>query len=270
MTKWISKLILGWGALLASAGLLSYAVSQSSPAQSLVPVSKPIPLIPKQMIPVRPNPAALILSMSVNQGGVLRQADERGYVNVNVGETYKLEIYSPNYASAVSVKIDGVSVIERLICDRRVTLDRPINIAKQFIVLEEGNPGLDRDGGVNNPDLGLIEVTFVPIRRKAIALPVMPSRSSEADSSRPSASSQPNENAVDKSSVSASRGVAVGTGLSGSSSQQFVSTNDWEEAPDIASTYTKKYRLVGVSPEPLTLHNMDKPKPLIDPAPPRL
>lgn len=265
MTKWISKLILGWGALLASAGLFSYAVSQSSPAQSLVPVSKPIP---KQMIPVRPNPAASILSMSVNQGGVLRQADERGYVNVNVGETYKLEIYSPNYASAVSVKIDGVSVIERLICDRRVTLDRPINIAKQFIVLEEGNPGLDRDGGVNNPDLGLIEVTFVPIRRKAIALPVMPSRSYEADSSRPSTSSQPNANAVDKSS--ASRGVAVGTGLSGSSSQQFVSTNDWEEAPEIASTYTKKYRLVGVRPEPLTLHNMDRPQPLVDPAPPRL
>ena len=277
MTNWMFKSLLGGSALLAGMGIIAYALAQSSsPVAAKPSINEAMPL--KPYYPAQ-NSA---VSIAVNQNGVFQRADGRGYINVNVGEVYKLEIYSPNYPSAVSVKIDGVSVMDRLVCDRQVTLERPINIAKQFIVLEEGNPGLDRDGGVNNPNLGLIEVTFVPLRRKAIAVapPVYPRpNSSESNSRRsdvaPSAAA-PNAQEADKAGLSrsANGNVPVGTGLSGDSSQQFVSTNDWEEAPEIAPTYTKKYRLVGIRPEPITLHSMGKPQPvpqpIVDSAPPRL
>jgi hypothetical protein len=203
--------------------------------------------------------------IAINQNGNMRRADPNGYIDVAIRETYKIEISSPNYASAVSVKIDGVSIINGLICDRNVTLERPHAIAKQFIVLEEGNQGLDRDGGKNNPDLGLIEVTFMPIKHRAIALETLPR------SQAPSAAAPSKEDNIAKSKPNESS-AAVGTGLSGSSSQDFVATNDWIEAPEIAPTYTKKYRLVGISSsEPVTLHNMKTPKPVqIDSAPPRL
>jgi hypothetical protein len=201
----------------------------------------------------------------LNQNGNTRKADLNGYINVAIRETYKIEIYSPKYTSAVSVKIDGVPIIDGLICDRNVTLERPHAIAKQFIVLEEGNPGLDREGGVNNPDLGLIEVTFVPIKHRAIELETMPRRQS------PSLSAPSQEQDAAKSGISSNR-APVGTGLSGSSSQEFVTTNEWVEAPEIAPTYTKKYRLVGISSsDPVTLHNMKEQRtPQVDPAPPRL
>ncbi|PZO43259.1 MAG: hypothetical protein DCF19_04715 [Pseudanabaena frigida] len=208
------------------------------------------------------------VSIAINQNGNIRRADPRGYINVGIRETYKIEINSPMYASAVSVKIDGVSIIDGLICDRSVILERPQAIAKQFIVLEEGNPGLDRDGGVNNPNLGLIEVTFVPIKRRAaIALDKLP-RPQE-----PPSAAAPSKDEAAKSSIEANRGSAVGTGLSGTSSQDFVATNEWVEAPEIAPTFTKKYRLVGFrSTDPVTLQNMKQPRPpeITDPVPPRL
>jgi hypothetical protein len=202
--------------------------------------------------------------IAINQNGNIRRADPSGYINVAIRETYKIEIHSPTYTSAVSVKIDGVSIIDGLICDRSVILERPQAIAKQFIVLEEGNPGLDRNGGVNNPDLGLIEVTFRPIRRRnAIAQEMLPR------SQAPSAAAPSKDDAAKSSN---SERAAVGTGLSGNSSQTFVATNDWVEAPEIAPIYTKKYRLVGFnSSDPVTLHNMTTPRPVeVDPVPPRL
>ncbi len=209
-------------------------------------------------------PQSSSVAIAINQKGTLQRADARGYINVGIGETYKIEIYSPNYASAVSVKIDGVSIIDKLICDRSVTLERPIAVAKQFIVLEEGNPGLDREGGVNNPNLGLIEVTFVPIKRRAIALETLPRKSDSNAASAPSTEALRPGNATN-------RGTPVGTGLSGNSDQEFIATNDWVEAPEIAATYTKKYRLVGFRSEPVTLHNMTQSKPpVIDSTPPRL
>ena len=210
-----------------------------------------------------------LASIAINQNGNIRRADSRGYINVGIRETYKIEIYSPSYTSAVSVKIDGVSIIDGLICDRSLTLERPYAIAKQFIVLEEGNPGLDRDGGMNNPDLGLIEVKFVPIKRRAAIAQEQLPRVQEPNSSAPSAS----KDDMARSSVSANRGIPVGTGLSGSSSQDFIVTNEWVEAPEIAPTYTKKYRLIGFrGSDPVTLHNMNQSKPpeITDPAPPRL
>jgi len=225
--------------------------------------------VPPQNYNVQNNVQNSLVSIAINQNGNIRRADPRGYINVGIRETYKIEIYSPSYASAVSVKIDGVPIIDGLICDRSVTLERPYAIAKQFIVLEEGNPGLDRNGGVNNPDLGLIEVKFVPIKRRAaIAQDKLP-RSSESTASAPSAS----KDDVAKSSVSANRGTPVGTGLSGSSSQDFIVTNEWVEAPEIAPIYTKKYRLIGFrGSDPVTLHNMNQAQPpaITDPVPPRL
>lgn len=207
------------------------------------------------------------VSIAINQNGKIRRADARGYINVGIRETYKIEINSPSYASAVSVKIDGVSIIDGLICDRNVILERPYAIAKQFIVLEEGNLGIDRDGGVNNPDLGLIEVTFVPIKRRSeITLDTL------RKAPNAPASSQAREE-DSKSVVGANRGVAVGTGLSGNSAQDFVATNEWVEAPEIAPTYTKKYRLIGFrESDPVTLHNMNKKRPpeIVDSVPPRL
>ncbi len=207
------------------------------------------------------------VAIAINQNGNIHRADARGYINVGIRETYKIEINSPSYTSAVSVKIDGVSIIDGLICDRSVTLERPYAIPKQFIVLEEGNLGLDRDGGVNNPDLGLIEVKFVPIKRRdAIALDNLPKTQNAP------APSQARDEAA-KSSASLNRGTPVGTGLSGTSSQDFVATNEWVEAPEIAPTYTKKYRLIGFrSPDPLTLHNMNQNRPpeISDSVPPRL
>jgi len=208
------------------------------------------------------------VSIAINQSGNIRQADPRGYINVGIGETYKIEINSPNYTTAVSVKIDGVSIIDGLICDRSVTLERPHAIAKQFIVLEEGNPGLDRNGGVNNPDLGLIEVTFVPIKRRDAIVYKSPT----ARESIPSASA-PSRDEASKARASENQANAVGTGLSGTSSQEFVATNEWVEAPDIAPIYNKKYRLIGSrSLEPVTLHNMkqNRPSAVTDPVPPRM
>jgi hypothetical protein len=208
------------------------------------------------------------VSIAINQNGNIRRADPRGYINVGIRETYKIEINSPSYTSAVSVKIDGVSIIDGLICDRAVILERPHAIAKQFIVLEEGNPGLDRDGGINNPNLGLIEVTFRPIKRRdAIAL-----ESPKRQEFPPSASA-PSKDESSKSRASENRSNAVGTGLSGNSSQEFVATNEWVEAPEIAPTYTKKYRLIGLrAPDPVTLQNMNQNRPseIVDPLPPRL
>ncbi|MFM7885124.1 MAG: hypothetical protein ACKPCM_00160 [Pseudanabaena sp.] len=210
-----------------------------------------------------------LVSIAINQSGNIRRADSRGYINVGIRETYKIEIYSPSYTSAVSVKIDGVPIIDGLICDRSVTLERPYAIAKQFIVLEEGNPSLDRDGGVNNPDLGLIEVKFMPIKRRTAITQEQSPKVQEPTASAPSAS----KDDVAKSSVNENRGTAVGTGLSGSSSQDFIVTNEWVEAPEIAPTYTKKYRLIGFrASDPITLHNMNQSKPpeITDPVPPRL
>lgn len=213
------------------------------------------------------------VSIAINQNGNIRRADTRGYINVGIRETYKIEINSPSYTSAVSVKIDGVSIIDGLICDRSVILERPHAIAKQFIVLEEGNPGLDRDGGINNPDLGLIEVTFKPIKRRdAIALESPRTQEFPPPASAPSNSATSKDEAS-KSRASENRSNAVGTGLSGTSSQDFVATNEWVEAPEIAPTYTKKYRLIGLrAPDPVTLHNMNQNRPseIIDPVPPRL
>ena len=173
------------------------------------------------------------VSIAINQNGNIRHADARGYINVGIRETYKIEINSPSHTSAVSIKIDGVSIIDGLICEHFVTLERPYAIAKQFIVLEEGNLGLDRDGGVNNPDLGLIEVKFVPIKRKdAISLDTLPK------SQNAPAPSQARDE-VAKSAASSNRGTPVGSGLSGSSSQDFMATNEWVEATEIAPTYTK-------------------------------
>ncbi|MCA6503916.1 MAG: hypothetical protein ACK6CP_20215 [Pseudanabaena sp.] len=214
------------------------------------------------------------VSIAINQNGNIRRADPRGYINVGIRETYKIEINSPSYTSAVSVKIDGVSIIDGLICDRSVILERPRAIAKQFIVLEEGNPGLDRDGGINNPDLGLIEVTFKPIKRRdAIALDQLPRTQEFPPSASAPSNSAPSKDEASKSRASENRSNAVGTGLSGTSSQDFVATNEWVEAPEIAPTYTKKYRLIGLrAPDPVTLHNMNQNRPseIADPAPPRL
>jgi hypothetical protein len=213
------------------------------------------------------------VSIAINQNGNIRRPDPRGYINVGIRETYKIEINSPSYTSAVSIKIDGVSIIDGLICDRSVILERPRAIAKQFIVLEEGNPGLDRDGGINNPDLGLIEVTFKPIKRRdAIALESPRIQEFPSSASAPS-NSAPSKDEASKSRASENRSNAVGTGLSGTSSQDFVATNEWVEAPEIAPTYTKKYRLIGLrAPDPVTLHNMNRSRPseIIDPVPPRL
>jgi hypothetical protein len=212
------------------------------------------------------------VSIAINQNGNMRRADARGYINVGIRETYKIEITSPSYTSAVSVKIDGVSIIDGLICDRSVTLERPYAIAKQFIVLEEGNLGLDRNGGVNNPDLGLIEVKFMPIKRRAaIALDTLPKDRNASSPNAPAPSQAREEDS--KSAAGASRSTPVGTGLSGTSSQDFVATNEWVEAPEIAPTYTKKYRLIGFrSPDPVTLHNMNQNRPpeISDSVPPRL
>ena len=122
---------------------------------------------------------------------------------------------------------------------------------------------------MNNPDLGLIEVKFVPIKRRAAIAQEQLPRVQEPNSSAPSAS----KDDMARSSVSANRGIPVGTGLSGSSSQDFIVTNEWVEAPEIAPTYTKKYRLIGFrGSDPVTLHNMNQSKPpeITDPAPPRL
>ncbi|ELS30228.1 MULTISPECIES: hypothetical protein [Pseudanabaena] len=220
-------------------------------------------------LPAKYNPPQTSgVGIAINQNGNIRRADTRGYINVAIRETYKIEIQSPSYTSAVSVKIDGVSIIDGLICNRAVTLERPQAIAKQFIVLEEGNPGLDRSGGINNPDLGLIEVTFKPIRRRnEIA------QENNISKARPPAATAPEAASKDQvaSRSEAVSGSPVGTGLSGSSSQEFVATNEWVEVPELAPTYTKKYRLVGFnSSDPITLHNMNTPKPLVDPTPPRL
>jgi hypothetical protein len=167
------------------------------------------------------------------------------------------------------VQLVSKSMVRLSLTDCNVILERPRAIAKQFIVLEEGNPGLDRDGGINNPDLGLIEVTFMPIkRRSAIALDKLP-RTQEF----PPSASAPSRDEDSKSRASENRSNAVGTGLSGSSSQDFVATNDWVEAPEIAPTITKKYRLIGLrAPDPVTLQNMNQNRPseIVDPVPPRL
>jgi hypothetical protein len=245
---------------------ISNRLSDGNPRNTPTPTDKNTPLSslpPRQNI--MPNSA---VSIAINQNGNIRRADPRGYINVGIRETYKIEIFSPNYATAVNVKIDGVSIIDGLICDRSVTLERPIAIAKQFIVLEEGNPGLDRDGGLNNPDLGLIEVTFVPIKRRdPIVREILPRTQPQTPAAAPL-----NEDS-NKVGASSSRSTPVGTGLSGTSSQEFVTTNDWVLAPEIAPTYTKKYRLVGFNfSDPVTLHNMRQPRPpeVVDPAPPRL
>ncbi len=331
----------------------------------------------------------------IDQNGVKRSANTEGYINVKVGEPYRIEIYTPNYVSAVIIKIDGVPITgtnvgKRLLCIYTCGLERPFSVAKKFIVLTEGNPGLGKDGGVNNPDLGLIEVTFMPMRKRAIAqnTPQSSSRSYIRRTATPGNTIRPTDweytslqllverygcisgfpnnsnakqqvltryqfaaglqNCLDKmneiiaaglrdkvddddirllqklqeefaAELASSRGrvdalearttplesqqlstttklnaspiiipqpgavppqtrvappqtrvTPVGTGLSGESSQRFIVSTEWIDAPEIAPVVTKKYRLVGILTEPETLHNMGSPDRVVDPTPPRI
>lgn len=105
----------------------------------------------------------------LNQNGTSHKASITGNFNIRVREPYKIEIFSPLYVSAISVKIDGISVIKGAICDRTITLEKAKEGAKEFIVLEEWDLQFFQDGKIHNPDLGLIEVTFTPVKRRAIA-----------------------------------------------------------------------------------------------------
>jgi hypothetical protein len=148
--------------------------------------------------------------ITLNQNGNIRKASVTGYFNIRTSEPYKIEIFSMDFPNAVSVKIDGKSIIEGLICDRTVTLEEPEAIGKQFIGLKAGDP---REGEVHNSDLGLIEVTFIPIKLRAIS-----------------------------SRNSSQRFMTI-------DGQKLIPTNDWVEAPEIAPNYIKKYHLFGTSRE---------------------
>jgi Carbohydrate-selective porin, OprB family len=337
-------------------------------------------------------------NIEINQSGNFRKPNFQGYIDVAIGEPYRIEIYTPGYDSAVIVKIDGILVTgdktgERLLCLRKCSLDRPFSVAKKFTVLEEGNLGLGRDGGRNNPNLGLVEVTFMPMVKKDTSLypsrqsvggsivnsndwalkslailnerfgcisgyqspdigrlfsryefavnlnacldkvnellstnlaekiqkedlfalqrlqeefaselaavkgrvDALGSNSARLESQQFSSttklnadgifategttkknSSQNNLNSsnlpkkISEPTQPTPRSSPVGTGLSGESSQRFTLTTEWVDAPDLAPMITKKYRLVGIRQEPVTLENMAKPKVIIDPIPPRV
>lgn len=187
------------------------------------------------------------VTMTVLQGGIPIPTDTQGYVSVRINESYALEFRCPVYASAVDVRVDGVEVMQGLVCEQRVRLERPQTIAKQFIVLAEGDPGLGLDGGRSNPNLGLIEATFRPIRRRDVVAPILP----PSDQAQSSGFRQ-----------APADGVAVGTGLGADSGQRFQTTTAWIPAPELAPVRTLRVRLRGIPPE--------TPMVIGDPVPPRL
>jgi len=187
--------------------------------------------------------------MTVLQGGIPIPTDTQGYVSVRINESYALEFRCPVYASAVDVRVDGVEVMQGLVCEQRVRLERPQTIAKQFIVLAEGDPGLGLDGGRFNPNLGLIEATFRPIRPREVFPPVL----------RAVPSDQATRSNLEQAPPA---GVAVGTGLGADSEQRFQTTTAWIPAPEIAPVRTLRVRLRGIPPE--------TPMVIGDPVPPRL
>ncbi|MEN9251179.1 MAG: hypothetical protein Q6L58_01915 [Thermostichales cyanobacterium BF3_bins_165] len=173
-----------------------------------------------------PQPVAMI----VLQEGIPRPADAQGHVPVQVNTPYELEFRCPLYASAVDVKIDELQVMRGLVCQGRVRLQRPQHLAKSFVVLPAGDPGLGLDGGRSNPNLGLIEATFRPLRpRLEQSTPILPA------------------------GESASR-RAVGTGLGPDSGQQFRPTTAWIPAPGLAPVRTVRLRLRGIR-EPLVIED---------------
>jgi hypothetical protein len=186
--------------------------------------------------------------MTVLQGGIPIPTDTQGYVSVRINESYALEFRCPVYASAVDVRVDGVEVMQGLVCEQRVRLERPQTIAKQFIVLAEGDPGLGLDGGRSNPNLGLIEATFRPIRRRDVVAPILP----PSDQAQSSGFRQ-----------APADGVAVGTGLGADSGQRFQTTTAWIPAPELAPVRTLRVRLRGIPVEQM-------PMVIGDPVPPRL
>ena len=188
------------------------------------------------------------VTMTVLQGGIPIPTDTQGYVSVRINESYALEFRCPVYASAVDVRVDGVEVMQGLVCEQRVRLERPQTIAKQFIVLAEGDPGLGLDGGRFNPNLGLIEATFRPIRRRDVVAPILP----PSDQAQSSGFRQ-----------APADGVAVGTGLGADSGQRFQTTTAWIPAPEIAPVRTLRVRLRGIPVEQM-------PMVIGDPVPPRL
>lgn len=351
-------------------------------------------------------------SIAINQGGNLHRSDSQGYIKVNIGEPYEIEI-TPHFDSAVIIKIDGVlvtgdNISKRLLCIDRCRLERPFAVAKRFTVLQEGNPGLGRDGGVNNPNLGLIEVTFMPMRRRVplqkpaqwqiqpeeaqpqlseslyrprpatlgstirstdweytslrylnerygciagssrlgakessryefaaglnacldkineiisagladkvskrdVAIlqnlqevfaselamfrgrvDALEAKSTQLQAQQFSTTTKLNGTALFAPSAGKDRSietvparpsatipvkpipvgiVPVGTGFSGESAQRFQLSTEWVDAPELAAIVTKKYRLVGIRQEPLTLQNMGKPDQIVDPTPPRV
>lgn len=188
------------------------------------------------------------VTMTVLQGGIPIPTDTQGYVSVRINESYALEFRCPVYASAVDVRVDGVEVMQGLVCEQRVRLERPQTIAKQFIVLAEGDPGLGLDGGRSNPNLGLIEATFRPIRRRDVVAPILP----PSDQAQSSGFRQ-----------APADGVAVGTGLGADSGQRFQTTTAWIPAPELAPVRTLRVRLRGIPVEQM-------PMVIGDPVPPRL
>lgn len=188
------------------------------------------------------------VTMTVLQGGIPIPADTQGYVSVRINESYALEFRCPVYASAIDVRVDGVEVMRGLVCEQWVRLERPQTIAKQFMVLAEGDPGLGLDGGRFNPNLGLVEATFRPIRRRDLVAPIV--RAVPSDQAQSSGFRQ-------------APPVAVGTGLGADSGQRFQTTTAWIPAPELAPVRTLRVRLRGIPVEQM-------PMVIGDPVPPRL
>ncbi|MEN9266361.1 MAG: hypothetical protein Q6K99_09010, partial [Thermostichales cyanobacterium BF4_bins_65] len=104
------------------------------------------------------------------------------------------------------------------------------HLAKSFVVLPAGDPGLGLDGGRSNPNLGLIEATFRPLRPR-LESPVLSTAQSNQGSRR-----------------------VVGTGLGPDSGQQFRPTTAWIPAPGLAPVRTVRLRLRGIR-EPLVIED---------------
>lgn len=186
-----------------------------------------------------------------------------GYVELDHGQQYQLCLRNCRREKCdATVKIDGKEVgTWRIPANRSITLERPINDTGIFTFFKAGTKEA-REAALNegSPDLGLIEVTFIPEEKVFREAPYVPQPFC-ADFGEQKWRSEPQYMAsLCNSRRGGAQSLSGGTGLSGKSGQQYGTT--YRITHDYSQTTTIYLRLIARENDgirPLTAYSNPKP-----------
>jgi hypothetical protein len=162
-----------------------------------------------------------------------------GYIEIAHNTQYAIKLQNDRSVNcAAVVTIDGQHVGTWIVpCHRNITVERPVQTPKLFTFYQLGSAEAAQAQLQDNPDLGLISVLFKPAKQQPLA-PIM-------------------------SVAASSQSRSGGTGLSGTSNQQFIPARDLDY--DLENTCMIHLRLIAP-----TLSDIQPLTPTSTPIPPRL